>query len=144
LSGVSLVVVVNSIAANGWKQSLIYLGINALLIVVQLIGIAAYFSIKHKRFTNIINTYLGSGDLWFYGIVACSFSPMNFVVFNITACFIILLVFAVTGIKSLQEKTIPLAGCLAIGLVVVILSSRIFHFINPYDDYFMFRSFVKL
>jgi len=131
----------NSIYVNGWNQALVFAGINLLLIGIQLAGIFIYFSIKQKKIVQIINTYLGSGDLWFYGIVACSFSPANFVIFNLITCLLILIVYTLISRYSLHQKTIPLAGCLALALLAVLISSHIFSFIKPYDDYFIFSHF---
>jgi hypothetical protein len=134
LAGLSALTLVHSILINSWEEALLFAGINLLLIVIQLLGIMAYFSLKHKRITNIINTYLGSGDLWFYAVLACSFSPMNFVVFNLAACLVILVVYAFVDTKR-RETTIPFAGCLALALMTVVLASQVFHVVKPYDDW---------
>jgi hypothetical protein len=125
-----------SLVQNGWKQALMFAGINILLIAVQLMGITIYFSIKKRVFTNIINTYFGAGDLWFYAVVAFCFSPLNFVMFNLASCIIILIIYAVAGYTSRYNATIPFAGWVAIMMVFMVAGSA-WHIVEPYDDYFL-------
>lgn len=136
LAGLFLFAAGNTIFINGWKQALIYAGENVLLIGVQLIGILIYFSLKHKRIINIVNTYLGSGDVWFYGILAFCFSPLNFVLFNLSICFIVLVAYATAALAKPNGRTIPLAGCMALGLMLLVLISRFFQEVQPYNDMF--------
>lgn len=127
----------NSVLLNGWSQALIFMGINLLLISLQLAGVMAYFSIKHKKVVNVVNTYLGSGDLWFYGILVCSFSPVNFVVFNLASCFITLIAYGFMGCFALKNKPIPFAGCLALMMILVVLASQVWH-VELYDDHLLY------
>jgi len=132
-----LIVITNNLVVNGWEHALLYAGVNLLLIAIQMIGITLYFSIKRRGFTNIINTYLGSGDLWFYGILTCSFSPLNFMLFNLMACMVILVIYAFTRFNKGGSGTIPLAGCLALAMVLVLMMSFVLSGIRPYDDWIL-------
>jgi len=136
LAGGLVVATASSLMLNGWKQALTFAGINILLIVVQLMGITIYFSIKKRKITNIINTYFGAGDLWFYTVVAFCFSPLNFVIFNLVSCIIILIIYAIARCATGYNSTIPFAGWMAI-MLILIVGSHAWHIFEPYDDYFL-------
>jgi hypothetical protein len=137
LASLFAVVFSNSILLNGWKLAGIYFGENLLQIGIQLVGITIYFSWKQRRLINIINTYLGSGDVWFYAIVAWCFSPLNFVLFNLVTCGIVLAGYAIYRYAKPNERTIPLAGCLALGLMLLLMMSQFFNVVKPYDDTYL-------
>lgn len=136
LTGGLIIAGVSSLAQNGWKQALVFAGINMLLITIQLIGITIYFSVRKKSFINIINTYFGIGDVWFYAVVAFCFSPLNFVMFNLVACFIMLIIYAIAGYASGYGATIPFAGWIAV-LLFLMKGSQAWYIFDPYNDYFL-------
>jgi hypothetical protein len=133
LCGTLALTVIYSVWLNGWAAAFTNGGINLALIVVQIAGVFLYFSLKLKKFTNIINQQLGSGDLLFYGVVAFSFSPVNFILFSLAAYIIILVVFLVLKTFG-YRKNIPLAGCLAFFMLIIIILNAGFHIFEPYHD----------
>ena len=139
LCGTLALSIVYSVWLNGWINMLTNAGINVVLIAIQIIGVIIYFSLKNKKFINIINQQLGSGDLLFYGIVAFGFSPVNFILFSIAAYLVILLVFLVIKLAIGYQKTIPLAGCLSLFLLIMIILSAGFHIFEPYNDFSIFN-----
>ena len=118
---------------TGWSNTITNAGINLAVLAVQIAGVIIYFSIKHKKFTNIINQQLGSGDLLFYVTVAFSFSPVNFILFSLGAYVMILAVFLVLKIFLGFRKSIPLAGCLAFFMMVVIVLN-VLHIFEAFND----------
>src|ERR1035437_4073210 len=58
-----------------FKSLLLYSAINLCIITFQCIVLTGFFSLKNKRFTNIINSYIGIGDIIFFCIVSFWFSP---------------------------------------------------------------------
>ena len=133
LCGTLALAVIYSVWLNGWATTFTNGGINIALIALQIGGVILYFSLKHKKLTNIINQQLGSGDLLFYGVVAFSFSPVNFILFSLTAYIIILIVFLILEAFG-YRKNIPLAGCLAFFMVIIIILNTGFHIFEPYHD----------
>lgn len=124
-----------SIYRNGWKMTLSYLGINILIILIQLIFITIYYSVKNKKIHNFINTSLGSGDLFFFLILALTFSPLNLIAFNIISCLLVLIIYAIFNFSINKIETIPLAGCQAIGLILFFICNYFFLGISQFDDF---------
>jgi hypothetical protein len=122
-----------SVWMNGWKQTFTFVGINLLFIVFQMIGVFIYFSLKNKSYINIVNKYIGVGDILFFVVVSFSFSPVNFILFNLAAYILILLVFGILNVAFRYSKTVPLAGCLSVLLAIIVALHKIIHF-EPYDD----------
>lgn len=133
-----------SVWLNGWVGTYTNAGINVLLIAVQIAGVFIYFSLKNKKFVNIINQQLGSGDLLFYAIVAFSFSPVNFILFSLAAYVVILLAFMVLKLAFEYQKTIPLAGCLSLFMLIMVVLNIGFHIFEPYQDDQVMALLVKL
>ncbi len=112
--------------------------VNLFFISIQLIGISLYFSLKKRRFINIIDRYLGIGDIVFFIPLIFLFSPINFLIFFITSIFLTLIVFLVLQSNNLiQQATIPLAGCLSLFLLVLIPLSQIYGFDLQNDLWFL-------
>lgn len=117
---------------------------NAGFIVVQLLVLTAYMSIKNKEFSNIINSYLGLGDILFFIVICVAFSPVNFIVFYITGLLLTLLVFvAYNLLRKKNEKEIPLAGAMAVLMISLILLSRWSIKFNFYNDDFLTGWFIN-
>src|ERR1035437_4299343 len=132
LCGALALAIIYSFWLNGWVTTFINGGINVALIGVQIAGVFLYFSLKLKKFTNIINQQLGSGDLLFYGVVAFSFSPVNFILFSLVTYIIILVVFLVLKTFG-YRKNIPLAGCLAFFMLIVVVLN-VLHIFAAFND----------
>jgi hypothetical protein len=94
-----------------WQPVLINMG----FLLLQLILVSAYFSIKHGRWINITDSLLGLGDILFLLSVASYLSAVNFLFFYVVSLILILFGWLVwqpqTGKK---DKTIPLAGMQAL------------------------------
>ncbi|MDP4209198.1 MAG: hypothetical protein Q8928_10330 [Bacteroidota bacterium] len=132
-----LLAVFYAVLINGWKQAMVFAGINGLLIALQLAGVWGYFSLKRRSFMSIVNTCIGSGDLLFYAVLALLFSPVNFIVFNLLGYIIILVVFAVLKLMAGYNNTIPLAGSLALLFCPMVFIDRFVPGFNMYNDYFL-------
>lgn len=129
------------IAANELMRYTLF---NIGFIVVQLFILTAYISIKNKRLVNIINSYLGIGDVLFIAVVAAAFSPLNFIVFYIVALLFTLIVFLVVHslIKNVS-KEIPLAGAMAAVMMVLIMVNHWLPDVNFYNDDYLTAWFIK-
>lgn len=121
-----------------------YTMFNIGFIVVQLVILTAYISIKNKRLVNIINSYLGIGDVLFIATVAAAFSPLNFIVFYITALLFTLFVFVVVKLLTKKlSKEIPLAGAMAAVMIGLILVNQWLPEFNFYKDDYLTAWFIK-
>lgn len=122
-----------SLYKNGFSFALYYAGINTLLICLQIGLTILFFSARNREFINILHSYLGLGDIMFFLVIVSCFSPINFIIFLISSGLITLAFFAFSN----KRELIPLAGCQAICLCVVLLFSMIFKIIQPYNDFFL-------
>ncbi len=95
--------------------------VNIGFIVIQLILGMLYFSIKNGKLVNITTNLLGLGDILFFIWMATAFNTLNFVVFYFASLVIILILFGLIKFKS--TTTIPLAGCQAMGVSILICFS---------------------
>ena len=108
------------------KQSLI----NLVLLGFQYAFISFYFSVKEKRIVNIVDKYLGLGDILFLLPLALFFSPANFLLFLILSLIGTLCAVVITRIINKSNySTIPLAGFQSIFLMIIIWMG----WLNDYD-----------
>lgn len=94
-----------------------------LLYLCLLLGLAVLYIKLRKRGTKFsFRQSIGLGDLFFLGVLACWFDPVNFIVF-ITVSFVISLCLHLTLIRYSQyygaKETIPLAGFQSLCFLVV-------------------------
>jgi Flp pilus assembly protein protease CpaA len=105
-----------------WPQLLVNVG----LLLIILLLLTLYLLIRSGRLVNITKQHLGSGDILFLLLTACSLSVLNFLFFFVTS-----LVF--TGLVQVvwwtinKNKHIPLAGIQAL-LLILFLSSDWWYF----------------
>jgi hypothetical protein len=95
--------------------------INIGFLVLQVLLVSAYFSIKNKRWTNITDQLLGLGDLLFLLSIAIYLSVLNFLAFYILSLIIVLISWLIwKWVFQRTESAIPLAGLQALILIVVL------------------------
>lgn len=111
-----------------------YIATNIFFVTLKIILLSIYFSLKHKRQINIFRYYLGIGDLVFFLPLCLLFSPINLIAFFIFSLLLSLSGFTLfNSISKNKSETVPLAGCMAISLCLVLSISIFFEF-NLYDD----------
>lgn len=124
-----------TISAIGFNMFIINFGLNMLLLLLQLVAVFFYFSLKHKKFVNVIDTYIGLGDILFFISCAVVFAPINFLIFQITS---LLIAAAFFGLYFLILKPsirfIPLAGVQALLLIFIIIAKQFGLPFNFFDD----------
>lgn len=109
--------------------------LNIAFVSIQLLLLTIYMSIKNKKPVNIVNTYLGLGDVLFFAVICAAFSTLNFIVFYLLSMITTLISMVLYNILSKKKSNdIPLAGGMAGVLIVLMLIPGI----NFYDDgYFL-------
>ena len=133
-----MVVVINALMTINIEELTIFLGINLILVLVNLLGVTLIISLKEKRLKNIINSYLGLGDVLFFLVLTTLFSPINFVIFFIGSIFLVTLIYGGVMLFSKQKKTlIPLAGAMSLVLIAVLLVQQFTTSFNLYQDLFI-------
>lgn len=115
----------------GW-----YFGINLLQLTLNLIGVTLIISIKEKRLVNIIDSYIGLGDILFFLLLTTVFSPINFMFFYYGSILISIIIYgSIKLIDKSNKKPAPLAGLMSLMLVITIIAEQTTSVINFYDDF---------
>ncbi len=115
--------------------------INFLFIIIQLITVTLYLSIKNRRWVWIWEQYLGLGDILFFLVLCLFFSSFNLIIFYLGS--LLLTVIAVLLLRRIYPSfiIIPLAGlqsCFLAALIVFnLLVSPINYKVDP-DIAFLF------
>lgn len=115
-----LLLKVNMEDAIQFSSILVNLGI----IAVQLGALSLYVYAKDKKW-HLHTHYLGWGDVLFFCALAFYFPPILFLGFQIVSLLITCLGFAVYQTLVREKHTIPLAGCQAALLILLITSQSI-------------------
>jgi hypothetical protein len=95
--------------------------ISGCFLFVQAFALITYFMIKHKRWVNITNDYLGWGDVLFLLAILPFFSPVAYLIFYLASLILtIIIVLLYRSICKNELKYIPLAGIQSVILIVVL------------------------
>jgi hypothetical protein len=110
--------------------------VNITFVMLQLILLTGYFSLKNKHLINVLKEYIGLGDLLFFVVLCVAFSPVNFIVFFIMSLIGTLLgsVIYASFISKKVLTEIPLAGAMASILLIVIFLNKMTMHLDFYDD----------
>ncbi|TND10229.1 MAG: type IV leader peptidase [Bacteroidetes bacterium] len=120
------------------KSIAAFFSVNLLLLLVQGLLIFSWFSIRNRRWTNIVNTAIGLGDLLFLVCMASAFSTLNFIAAFVAGLFVTLLVFSLARFfHPGSRKEIPLAGMLSILMIGLLGWKIISPETNFYSDDFL-------
>lgn len=116
-----IAVVINYLSVDLNYKDIAY---NSAFILVNILGIVIYFSIKNKALINPIDTALGMGDVVFFIAITPLFSFRTYILFFIAGLIFSLIAH---GVYTLFEKTktIPLAGYLALFLILNLLVKHV-------------------
>jgi len=80
-------------------------------IVLQLLFLTLYFSVRNRKFVNITSGLLGMGDILFLLSTAFYLSTLNFLFFYIVSLIgALLLWLTLQSLSTKKNKYIPLAG----------------------------------
>jgi len=109
--------------------------INIGILLAVFLILLTYFSFKNRRFVNIIDSYIGTGDLLFLVIIALCFSAVNLILFINLVLFLILISYVVFS-KLLKFDTgkIPFAGLLSLFYLVFYVLNIFWLERSPYID----------
>jgi hypothetical protein len=99
--------------------------INMVIIAFMLTFVNLYFWIKTRRLIDVLDNYLGRGDLVFMIISGVYFSPFLFVGFQVVSILLLLFFFGIYILFTRSKKfPVPMAGGQAI-LLLVLESSKL-------------------
>ncbi|OKS87292.1 hypothetical protein RG47T_2751 [Mucilaginibacter polytrichastri] len=111
-------------SGNGLASVLQHSLYNTLFIVLQLVVLTVYFSIKSGKLTNIANGLLGWGDILLLISITVCFSLVNFVLFYTSSLIFVLLTWGMVNYFSKnKQQHIPLAGLQALVFSVLFIAT---------------------
>jgi hypothetical protein len=90
-------------------------------VVINILGLVFYFSIKNKSFFNPIDKSIGLGDILFFLSITPLFNLNCFVLFFVLS-FVFSLILHLVLSKNNKKNTIPLAGYMSIFLLLTIFA----------------------
>lgn len=141
--GLALTLGIQSIFALTFIGSLVNFLINVGIVLFMIALVYFYFFLKNLTSVNIIDNYIGQGDLFFMIISCLYFSPFLFVVFQVSSIAIMLILFGVYILFSKNDRVlIPLAGGQAAFLVVLELFKVVGFHSAQYDDNLVLINFL--
>jgi hypothetical protein len=96
---------------------------NILIVILQLalLNVAMCWRTRSSRWLMSGEHWIGWGDVAFFGVVACSFSTLNFVFFFVGSLLLVLLATIGVRIANKRVTDIPLAGWQAALLGMLLL-----------------------
>jgi hypothetical protein len=123
-----------------WQPTLV----NFAFLALQISLISLYFSIKNKRFVNIVNGLLGLGDILFLLSITAYLSALNFLFFYVISLLLVLLAWSVRqSISVKKNREIPLAGMQALILMVFLTCDWWLKLFNLTDDTWLLNLITK-
>lgn len=102
--------------------------LNVTFLGIQLLLVTLYFSIKHKRLTNITSGLLGWGDILFVLCLSAYLATGPFIVFYILSLLLVLLSWLIyQALTKIESRQIPLAGLQSLLFALVLIGSWLYH-----------------
>jgi hypothetical protein len=96
--------------------------LNSCFILVQLLLLTLWMSLRNKKWTTIIDVHLGLGDILFFAAITAAFEPFLFVVFYVLSMIITLAGVLISRLLLPRANPeIPLAGSMAMVLMICII-----------------------
>lgn len=139
---VASVFLVYNLYCNPFEIVVLNSATNIGFIIIQLLLLTLYFSIKAKKIVNIAQQSLGWGDILFLLAVCLLLPPNTFFLYYIISLIIIVLKEIVTRMifKKYSDK-IPLAGLQALLLAVLIIVQQLIFGLNITKELFQFATY---
>lgn len=122
----------------GWPALGRYFAINLFFLILQLALIWSWFVLRHRRLLNIIDRQIGLGDILFLLCISLAFSTINFLFFY-TASLVLVLLFTLAKrlFSSTREELIPLAGAVAVPMLLLCLARFFEPAFDLYNDHWL-------
>ena len=93
--------------------------LNVIMVLLQLLLLSLYFSIKERKLINIADSYLGWGDILFLFNLCFLLSPVNFILFYLVSLLVTITSYLIYNAFVNSSKPIPLAGLQALIFTIV-------------------------
>jgi hypothetical protein len=101
--------------------------LNFFLLLLQFTCLWLLISARNRKWTNIINTQIGTGDMLMLVCLTPFFSPLNyFLLFTLAIVLTLIITLLMGAMRRLSSDQIPFAGLLALPLIVL-CTARLFY-----------------
>lgn len=138
----ALVLFLSAFQKNSMREIGIGFSLNLTFLCIQFLFVWIWFSLKQRKFSKLIDTQIGLGDVLFMMCIALAFSPANFMLFYVAGMIGTLVVTLVVRSTMANHKSeIPLAGAIAIPLIVLCAWKLADPSANFYNDEWLTRFF---
>ncbi|MCB0770942.1 MAG: hypothetical protein KDC00_11115 [Flavobacteriales bacterium] len=95
------------------------MGFNLLFLGMQLGGLLLFVVLRNRGWVDPVNRYIGSGDLYFFLVLALGLSSANFVLFYLSGLALCIPAYLLlVKLWPATERTVPTAGFLALYLML--------------------------
>lgn len=142
LSCFTLVVATDAVYAGSFSQLFTNFLANLVFLLLQFLILTVYISLKKNKLTSVINSHIGSADIWIMIALALPFFWANFILF-MTAALILSLLLHVASIvfRKNSDTRIPLAAYLVVNYATV---RCLFYFLSwsPADESLIYSFFI--
>lgn len=133
-----------SYSKTGINELAWHSGLNLAFLLLQIIILTLYFSLKQRKLIILTRSHLGLGDILFLSCTAFYLSPLNYLIFYISSlCFVLLFTAATRLRKNNTSWKIPLAGIQALFLAVICLADWTHPYIDLGSDNWLLRLFTR-
>ncbi len=102
------------------------LPLNLAMLFANGLVVTIYFSLKQRRWINLMDTYIGKGDVYLFLVMALAFPFQQFIIFFIASLLLSLMVYSFQmTLKISSQPTIPLAAYICILFTVILIGEYI-------------------
>lgn len=105
------------------------MGINSLVLIILMLSLIGYYSLKNKKVHNILDQEFGKGDALMLVTLIPLFLTINMLMF-IIASILLSITIGLIG----KMKTIPFAGIIAFSLIIYTLFTQL-DWVNGYKQF---------
>ena len=118
-----------------WSGMGKYFLFNLTFLILQFVIVWIWISLRNRKPVRLINSQIGLGDILFLVCIAAAFSTVNFLFFYTASLIAVLLIAAVIRMfRSSEKMLIPLAGAIAVPMIVLILFRLFDPAVNFYSE----------
>ncbi|HQW94677.1 MAG TPA: hypothetical protein PLU58_02700 [Saprospiraceae bacterium] len=110
-----------SIISSGYQKSLETIGYNLLFVIVQFGLMYAYLKFKYSRTSQVIDKFIGLGDLLFLLAITPLLSLPEFIVAYLISLILSIIYFAFFSSIKKENAEIPLAGMISVVMIFSLL-----------------------
>lgn len=112
--------------------------LNSMFIGLQLLIVTILYALKNRRLTNIVNKYIGLGDVLLFIALAVGFSQVSFIIYFLVSSFTgLLFVLPFAGKSKHKSHPIPLAGVFSLTFSTIMLVNLLSPVNLAYNDNYL-------